>query len=122
MRVEALPLGATVEANQFKIQVVLGQHDSDSGEQLVISNKKRSLMIDRSNVRRVWLRADESGLNGLTTGVVVLGGLGVFSAATTDGGAEAKVASVGMLAGIGHLVGWAIDGPKRILVYEKDRR
>jgi len=118
--VQALVPGAQVEVKRFSGGgEVRGEVESVSGDTLVVHRKKDSVTVDRADIRLIRLRSDQKSKSGRTTGAVILGGLGVLVASISDGGSGGeRAAVVGVWAGLGYLIGWAIDGHKRIVIYK----
>jgi hypothetical protein len=86
---------------------------------LVVQRKQDTVSVDRGDVRRVRLRLKEKTKTGRILGTVLLGALGVIGAHITDEiSAGERAATVGIFGGLGYLLGWAADGPKRIVIYE----
>lgn len=122
-QVQALAPGAHVEVKRFSGGgQVNGVVESVSGERLVVARKSDSVAMDRVDVRRLRLRSNEKSKRGRITGTAILGGLGVMSAMVSDkardGSGLGRAATVPISGGIGYLIGWAADGPKRITLYE----
>jgi len=122
-QVQALAPGAQVEVKQFSVGgVVRGTIESVSDEALVIQRKTVGMTVDRADVQRVRLCSAEKSKSGRITGAAILGGLSVPAAAISDGASPwGRVAIVPAYAGIGYLIGWAFDGPKRITIYKAER-
>ena len=118
-QVRALVPGSQVEVKRFSGGgEVRGVVESASDEALVVQRKSDSVTVDRTDVRRVRLRSNEKTKSGRITGVAILGGLGVIGSSISDtGSAGSRAAGMAISGGIGYLIGWAADGPKRIVIY-----
>jgi hypothetical protein len=122
-QVQALVPGAQVEVRRFSGGgEVRGTVERVSGDALVVQRKQDSVTVARADVRRVRLRSEERSKNGRIAGAVILGGLALISAGISDGAsAGGTAATVGIFGGLGYLIGWAFDGPKRIVIYKAQK-
>ena len=119
-QVRALAPGSQVEVKRFSGGgEVRGVVENVSDAAVVVQRESDSVTVDRSDVRRVRLRSNEKTKSGRITGVVILGGLGVLGSSISDtGSAGSRAAGMAISGGIGYLIGWAVDGPKRIVIYK----
>ena len=121
-QVQALTSGAQVEVKRFSGGPVHGLVESASEDGLVVQGDGGSVALDRADVKRVRLRSEEKTNSGRIAGTVILGTLGIAGAAISDkqqgGSGVGRVLSVPFAAGIGYLIGWAADGPKKITLYK----
>jgi len=125
-QVQTLAPGSRVEVKQFSDRgEVRGTLQSASDETLVIEREAATVTVNRADVRRVRFRSDEKSKSGRITGAAIMGVLGIGAASISDstanGSGWGRVGIVPIYAGIGYLIGWAVDGPKRITVYKAKR-
>ena len=121
-QVKALAPGAQVDVKRFSAAgEVRGTVESATDDSLVVQADAGTLTFDRPDVKRLRLRSDQNSKRGRITGAAIMGGLGAIGAAVSDGSAAGRASTIPIFAGIGYLIGWAADGPKRITLYKGEK-
>ena len=121
-RVQALVPGSQVDVKRFSGGgEVRGTVESVSEKGLAVRTGAATVSFDRSEVRRVRLRSNEKSKRGRIAGTAILGTLGLSAVAVSDrkpgGRGIGRLAPALVYGGIGYLIGWAADGPKRITIF-----
>ncbi len=96
---------------------------SDSG--LSVSGGKGDTVVDREDLYRIYRQVPKTHDRAMAIGAAIGGGLGVASGVFSSDGAgdlsqPASIVLIGaVFAGVGALIGWAVNGgKKRVLVYQ----
>jgi hypothetical protein len=121
-QVRALAPGTQVEVKRFSGGgEVRGTVESVSDDAVIVRGRKGMATVDRADVRRLRLTSDQKTKSGRITGTAILGGIALSCVMVCDGSAAGKAGVAGIYAGLGYLIGWAVDGPKRIVLYKAEK-
>ncbi len=122
-RVRALTPGTEVEVKRFSAHgKVTAAVESATEEAIVLRRDAAVETYERTDIKRLRLVSTEKTTSGRITGTAILGGLGVVGVAVSDtqsgGSGAGRFLALPVYAGIGYLIGWAADGPKKITLYK----
>ena len=122
-QVQALAPGAQVDVKRYSGGLVRGTVESASTDQIVIRTQSDTVTVDRVDARRLRVWSDQKTETRRIAGTAVGGTLGMLFGSVSDGksgdglSSGARAATLGVAAGVGYLIGWAKERPKRITIF-----